>query len=143
MSDPVDPITPPIADPQAVVDAALEPAPPMNEETPLAFVTPPASVPVNEPVVIPPATIPPATIPPAPEPFVPQPKKKSKILLVVVGFFALLGALGVGGYYMYLSFGGAEIPTISYITKFTRDSSGKTILNPDYVKQDPISKAIN
>ena len=59
MSDQVDPITPPIADPQAVVDAALEPAAsvPMNDETPLAFVAPEPSAPVNEPAVIP-ATIP-------------------------------------------------------------------------------------
>ena len=156
MSDQVDPITPPIADPQAVVDAALEPVPPavtpvdppvvpsspssvpMSDETPLAFVTPPASAPVNEPAVIPPdttippdITIPQATIPPAPEPVINKPKMKSKILLVVVGFFALLGALGVGGYYAYLSFGGTEIPTISYITKFTR-VDGKTVLNPNY-----------
>lgn len=162
MSDQVDPITPPIADPQDVVDAALEPVPPavtpvtppvtppvdppvdppvvpsspssvpMGDETPLAFVTPEPIASVNEPAVIPPdTTIPPATIPPAPEPVANKPKMKSKILLVVVGFFALLGALGVGGYYAYLSFGGAEIPTISYITKFTR-VDGKTVLNPKY-----------
>lgn len=152
MSDQVDPITPPIADPQAAVDAALEPVPPavtpvdppvvpsspssvpMSDETPLAFVTPEPITSVNEPAVIPPVTtIPPATIPPAPEPVINKPKMKSKILLVVVGFFALLGALGVGGYYAYLSFGGAEIPTISYITKFER-VNGKVVLNPNYTK---------
>ena len=122
MSDQVDPITPPIADPQAVVDAALEPAAsvPMNDETPLAFVAPEPSAPVNEPTVIPPATI-----PPAPEFVAPIPKKKSKILLVVVGIMALLGALGVGGYYAYQSLSPSSNEIAKVSTKKPKDIENK------------------
>ncbi len=146
-----------MSNPQELVDAALsnppvptppptpttptvpkvEPAPlaptiemPVAEETPLAFVKPPA--PTAPPT--PPAPADPV-VPPAPVPS--APKKKSsrtiKIIGVILGIILLIVGLLIGGYYAYLSFGGGEIPTISYVTKFER-VNGKVVLNPNYSK---------
>lgn len=109
-----DPITPTLPDPQATVDAALGNAP-IKDETPLAFAAPTLNALPPTPPTIPPQTpmpepapstessyLPP--VPPAPlnnpEPEL-QPKKKSKIMLVVLGIFGLFGVLSAGGYYVY------------------------------------------
>ena len=81
-----EPIVPPIAPTPTVA---------MGDETPLAFMTPP-------PTSTPPAPLPPVdgAIPPADAPVKPK-KAGSKILMTILGIFALLGVLGGGGYYAY------------------------------------------
>lgn len=134
-----------IANPQELVDAALSsppavasppaPAPsaemPPAEEMPLGFVQAPAKQ--AEPAQAAPAPIGPV-VPPAPVPS--EPKKRSsrtiKIVGVIVGIILLIAGLLLGGYYAYLSFGGAEIPSINvFVPKFIKVGE-KTIKNPDY-----------
>ena len=129
---PTPPPTPPTPTAPKVEPAPLAPTidMPVAEETPLAFVKPPAPTPPPTPPAPADPVVPPAPVPSAP-------KKKSsrtiKIIGVILGIILLIVGLLIGGYYAYLSFGGAEIPTIAYITKFTRVGD-KVILNPDYVK---------
>lgn len=172
MSDQVDPITPPIADPQDVVDAALNieptttpplPAPelatvpevpqtppptpdpiptptaipepesisvPMSEEMPLAFVTPPPTTTTTTTT---------STTQPVDD-AVEQPKKKGsglkKAIGVIVGVFLLVVALGFGGLYTYVQFGGGEKPTISIVEKVTKwiRVDDKVVRNPEWEK---------
>lgn len=100
-----------MTDPQQIINAAV------SDETPLAFVAQPTVEPI--PVV---AT--PPTEPPLPEPTyippvqnMPQPKHGSKILMMVLGIFALLGVLGGVGYYGYLQFAPKQGATVAGISQ--------------------------
>lgn len=146
MPDPITPIPP---DPQASVDAALGTAP-MGDEAPLAFAAPtlnamptppttPEPAPATPPVM-PAAPVAPEApklepmpsvgssylppVPPAPisaPPVEDKPKSKSKVMLVVFGIFALLGALGVGGYFAYQQF--ATKNTVAIVSQYQNAAS--------------------
>lgn len=122
MPEPVTPVTPPPAAPEPVTPAMPTPAATtvaMGDDTPLAFVTPPptstttttttTTQPVDGATPLPP-------VPPAPT-ATEQPKKKSKgkIFAMLLGFLALLGGIGYGGYYYYMNYFG-ENATIAVVT---------------------------
>jgi len=67
----------------------------------------------------------------------------AKTVGIVVGIILLIMGVGFGGYYLYLNyFGGAEIPTIAYVTKFIRDENGNVIRNPDYDPNDVVNEQL-
>ncbi len=144
------PTVPPM--PEPLVPPTLPPTPTnvaMGDDTPLAFVTPPPTTSTTTTTTTTPpvdgaAPLPP--VPPAPTGSE-QPKKKGsvikKVVGVVAGVFLLVLSVGFGGYYAYLNFGGAEIPTVAYITKFTRDEDGNVIRNPAYEKLSGVAKEVN
>lgn len=125
------PATTPIS---ATTPPAAAPEMSMGDETPLAFVSPiPPTPPMPTPETHTPTPNPPPVVPPAPIPSPPKKKRKIiKILGVILGIILLIAGLLIGGYYAYLSFGGAEIPSINvFVPKFMKVGE-KTIKNPDY-----------
>ncbi len=108
---PAEPVTPPVEPVAPVVTTTTTTTnAPMGDETPLAFA---AQAPSTPSTTAPPTTTTttttlaePVYVPPAQD--VPKPKTGSKIMMTLLGIFALLATLAVGGFYAYQQFAGEE-----------------------------------
>lgn len=94
---------------------------PMGDDTPLAFAIPTPSMGATASVDSGMPSL--GVIPPAPVPEAPKPKAKSKVMMVVLGIFAMLGVLGAGGYYAYQQFGAPKDVEIAAIETIARNES--------------------
>lgn len=113
---PAESVTPPVEPVAPVVTTTTTTTNvPMGDETPLAFAAQAPSTPTTPPPTTTTTTTTlaePVYVPPAQD--VPKPKTGSKIMMTLLGIFALLATLAVGGYYAYLQFGG-ETATVAVI----------------------------
>jgi len=90
----------------------------MGDDTPLAFAIPTPSMDTTpETTVTPMTNSMTGIVPPAPVPMAPKPKGTSKVMMVVLGIFALLGVLGAGGFYAYQQFGAPQETVVAVITQ--------------------------